>query len=29
MTNGFLSNWTFSQNGQWYLVKYDMVYYLT
>jgi hypothetical protein len=28
MANGLWSSWTFSQDGQWFLIKYNMVYYL-
>jgi len=28
MTNNFYSSWTFSQRGQWSLIKYNMVYYI-
>jgi len=27
MTNGLYSSWIFNQNGQWSLIKYNMVYY--
>jgi hypothetical protein len=27
MANGLWSNWTFTQYGQWSLIKYKMVYY--